>query len=129
MIEIFVVIALCKKLAEMAQERGHGRGWAALGALFWIAGEVIGGVIGYMVGGGETFAMYGLALLGAGLGALASWLIVSNLTPRPGSMLGDATGVTGETYSHADRNNPYSPSGFGQSGSASDNPYSSSFRE
>ncbi|GEM_PF-4059198 len=38
MIEIFVLIAFAKKLAEMAQERGRSRWWAAAGVAGWVLG-------------------------------------------------------------------------------------------
>jgi len=128
MLEIVIVIVLGRKLAEMAQERGHGRGWAAL-VLLWFVGEFLGGFVGYFVAG-EGLGVYGLAILGAALGAGAAYAIVANLSPQPGSLLGDSP--ADEMYGHADRNNPYSPSGFGQpSDPSSDpgNPYSPNYKQ
>lgn len=107
MLEIIAVIFLGKKLAEMAQARGHGKGWAAL-VLLWFVGEVIGAVIGFAVVG-DGAAPYVFALIGAAIGGGVAYLIVKNLSPLPGSLeAGD-----GEVYGHADPNNPYSPPGYG----------------
>ncbi|MCA9682226.1 MAG: hypothetical protein KC457_08525 [Myxococcales bacterium] len=124
MLEIVIVIVLGRKLAEMAQERGHGRGWAAL-VLLWFVGEFLGAFVGALAVG-DGIALYACALLGAALGGAASYLIVSNLSPQPGSLLGD--NPADEMYGHADRNNPYSPSGFGQP-SDPGNPYSPDFKD
>lgn len=111
MLEIIVVIALGRKLGEMAEQRGHGKGWIAL-VLLWFVGELLGGIVGFLVMGDEGLAPYLFALVGAALGGGAAYAIVANLAPKPGSML-DMDGGS-EVYSHADPNNPYSPSGFGQ---------------
>jgi len=81
-------------------------------------------VIGYSIAS-EGFLPYGIAIGCAALGAGAAYLVVSNLSPLEGSMAAGMT--TDESYSHADASNPYSPSGFGQSSSNSDDPYSANY--
>ena len=78
MLEIFVLIALTKALMRKAAERGQSKGWAALGAVFWIGGEVSGIVLGALLGFDEL-GLYGMALGFAIVGAAVAWLIVGNL--------------------------------------------------
>ncbi|NJK33210.1 MAG: hypothetical protein HC927_12840 [Deltaproteobacteria bacterium] len=111
MLEIIVLVIFAKKLAEIAQNKGQSRGWAALGVAGWIVGEILGGVIGFIVLG-DGFGPYMFALLGAALGAGVAYMIVNNLSAAPGSLeaeLGDPN-----VYSHADPNNIYSPPGYGK---------------
>jgi hypothetical protein len=110
MLEIIGIIVFCKHLAGVATGKGRSKGWAALGVLFWVLGEIIGGVIGFAVAG-DGFAPYIFALMGAAVGAAIAWVIVSNLSAMQDSMEGMADE---HTYSHADAGNPYSPPGFGR---------------
>jgi len=80
MLEIFFLIWFGRHLANMAQEKGRTKGWAALGVLFWISGEVAGFVIGDLAGLGT--GAYGTALGGAAACAFIAWLIVRSLPPE-----------------------------------------------
>ncbi|MBZ0115397.1 MAG: hypothetical protein K8H88_00275 [Sandaracinaceae bacterium] len=82
MLELFIVIALCRALAKKASERGRSKGWAALGAAFWIGGELSGIVLGALLDL-EMLGMIGIGLSLAVLGAIVSWVIVSNLPEDP----------------------------------------------
>jgi len=106
MLEIILIVTLTKRLAAKADEKGRSKAWAGLLPLFWIGGEVIGFAIGaaMMMGMGA----YGLALLGAAVGAISAWVIVSSLgfqdrfAPEPDGLEGEGT---------FDMDNPYSPPG------------------
>ncbi|MCP3100239.1 hypothetical protein LZ198_15320 [Myxococcus sp. K15C18031901] len=77
MLEIAAVIALFKKLAELAQQRQRGRGWAALGVAFWFFGELTGSVMGSLFELG--FGAYLLGIAVAGTGAFMAYAIVQAL--------------------------------------------------
>jgi hypothetical protein len=84
MLEILFLIWFCKKLASMARDKNRPGGWGALGALFWIGGEITGAVIGAKSSTyAETSSIYIYAIMGALLGALAAYIIVSTLKPVP----------------------------------------------
>lgn len=84
MLEIFMLVWLTRKLSRMAEERGQSRGWAALGPVFWIAGEILGFVIGFAMG--MDMAAVLLALACAAGGAGIAYAIVARLAPKPYSL-------------------------------------------
>ncbi len=79
MLEIFLIIALGKKLSALAVEKGRSKGWAALGAGFWFGGEVMGFIIGGLLDLG--MGAYLIALVFAGIGAGVAYGIVKGLPP------------------------------------------------
>jgi hypothetical protein len=81
MLEILAIIALCKKLAAIAKEKGRSQGWAALGALFWFMGEVVGFVVGEIMGLG--LGGYLVAIAFACIGAFVAHTIVKALPEAP----------------------------------------------
>jgi len=89
MLEILGIIAFARLLSRTATEKGRSKGWAALGVLFWLGGELMGFVIGTILGF-EMFAQYGVALLMAAAGALVAYLVVKALPPLTSSDLGPA---------------------------------------
>lgn len=89
MLEILGIIAFARLLSRAATEKGRSKGWAALGVLFWIGGELMGFVVGALLGM-ETFAQYGVALLMAGTGVLVAYLVVKALPPLSAGDLGPA---------------------------------------
>ena len=108
MLEILLVTRFVAHLAAIAQQKQRSKSWAALGAIGWIAGELIGGVLGFMIGA-EGIAVYGVALLGAALGALLAYATVRMLADHgdaPSAMRHDESTVTNTSY---DPKNPYSP--------------------
>jgi hypothetical protein len=105
-LEIVFIIWLTRRLARVAEQRGHSKGWGALGAIFWIAGEIIGLVIGFALE--LDMGAYGLALLGAGAGATLAYAIVANLGSRPNAF---ELAAAGEPIGRFDPHNPYSPPG------------------
>ncbi len=82
MIEIFVLVKFCKRLAEIAREKNRTGSWAALGAFGWVGGEITGAVVGAK-SHGDTTSMYTTALLFAVIGAVLAYVIVRTLTPLP----------------------------------------------
>lgn len=82
MLEILFLIWFCRKLASMARDKERSGGWGALGALFWVGGEIGGAVVG-VKNGSEGMGLYGYALLGALLGALLAYVVVATLSRRP----------------------------------------------
>ena len=78
MLEILAVIALSKKIAEIANEKGRSGAWGFLGATGWFTGEVFGFIIGVMVTE-SLFGAYFFGLAGAIGGAVVAWQVVKNL--------------------------------------------------
>ena len=78
MLEIIFLITLGRKLAETASNKGRSKAWAALGVLFWIGGELVGFIIGTLMGM-QGLAPYPIALALAALGVLVAWLIIKAL--------------------------------------------------
>lgn len=82
MLEIIAIVFLCRHHARLCREKGyHPTGYVVLTVLLWIGFEVIGAIVGGIIAY-ETTAIYILALLGAGVGALVSHVIVRGLTPK-----------------------------------------------
>jgi hypothetical protein len=81
MLEILLVYFLCKKLGTIARDKGRrAGGYQAMLIGMWIGGEFFGGFLGVMMADGEvTAAAYGMALLGAAVGAIGAFVIVSTL--------------------------------------------------
>jgi len=82
MLEIIFLVKFCKSLAAVAREKNRPASWAALGVILWVAGEIGGAMLGASnrVMGME---LYGCAVLGAVVGAIAAWVIVKTLKPIP----------------------------------------------
>jgi hypothetical protein len=92
MLEILGLIAFARLLSRTASEKGRSKGWAALGVLFWVGGEMMGFIVGELLGL-EMLAKYGIALLMAGAGVLVAYLVVKALPPQTSGSgsLGPAT--------------------------------------
>lgn len=82
MIEIIILVVFCKKLAGIAKEKNRSGSWGAVGAVGWIGGEIGGAIVG-VSGGAEGMNLYGYAIIGAALGALVAYLIVTSLKALP----------------------------------------------
>ena len=85
MLEILLVVALCKKIGATVARKGRRRGWYQFMLVaFWIMGEIAGAIVGAVVDSiasqhdpnGIGFMAYLLALAGAGVGAGIAFLIV-----------------------------------------------------
>lgn len=75
MLEIFLVIFLCKKNAANAYQRGASEGlYKLITVLLWFGGEIMGMIIGFGLGLGKAGA-YLIAIICAAAGAfLANYL-------------------------------------------------------
>ncbi len=80
MIEFFILSALYKKLAAIAEEKHRTRSWGWLGISFWLLGEVLGFVVVGVDGGGESYVA---ALVFALIGAGAAYVAVKSLATLP----------------------------------------------
>jgi hypothetical protein len=107
MLEIFFVVFLTKKLASIAKAKGRSSGWAALGPVLWILGEIGGAVVGATIGI-DDIALYVGALAGAALGAGLAWVVVNSLSSNEAALQGVDDAVAG---GHYDPSNPYNAPG------------------
>src|SRR5689334_4550179 len=84
MLEIIVLWLTGKKIAGIASDKGlPGFLFVIMLVVLWFGGEIVGAVIGVATNHGEVGATaYLFALMGAGMGALASFIIVSAI-PAP----------------------------------------------
>ncbi|RLD57573.1 MAG: hypothetical protein DRJ05_09465 [Bacteroidetes bacterium] len=83
MLEIFLIVYLSKKIGKIVEEKEHKKGiYIFMLVIFWLLGEFIGAFIGMIVTGKEGIIIYLYALIGAGFGALLSFLIVKNLSKK-----------------------------------------------
>ncbi len=99
MLEILLIVALCKKIGRVVREKGYASatGYQALAVVLWIGGEVAGGFTGGIISAivspnntePDLCAAYGLALLGAVIGATIAYTIASNLPPAGGDKFYD----------------------------------------
>ncbi|MHC4506196.1 MAG: hypothetical protein ACYTFI_23115 [Planctomycetota bacterium] len=83
MIEIIAIVALYSALKKKLARKGRGSGLAFLGPVFWIVGELVAGMVVGVVNasrsGGQPISLgvlYIIAVLGALVGAVASYVIV-----------------------------------------------------
>ena len=81
MLELLFLVWFGKKLSGVAFEKGRSKWWAALGVSFWIGGELMGFLVGALLG--LDMGAYGLAILFAIAGAVVSWFVVKALPPEP----------------------------------------------
>ncbi len=82
MLEILALILLCNVNSKNAVKRGRKPGaFVLLTLVLWIGMEVLGAAIGAAADMGA--GMYGLAILFAAIGAVASYLIARNCKPGP----------------------------------------------
>lgn len=89
MLEILLLVALCRKIGEAARAKGRSAGgYQLMLVAFWFGGEIgvalLGAVVSYLVLGpqdedGLLCFMYVLALVGAAVGALLAFQIVARL--------------------------------------------------
>jgi hypothetical protein len=89
MLEILIIIALSRKIAEITKNKGRGAaGWIVMFIALWIGGELLGAFIAVfasvIVNGGEEpnmlFAWVG-GLVGAATGAVISFAVINSLAP------------------------------------------------
>ncbi|MGD9645400.1 MAG: hypothetical protein AB7U73_06785 [Pirellulales bacterium] len=79
MIEILVMIAVVKKIAARARDKGQSAGlFGFLLVVFWVIGELVGAAFGTAVtvantGEPQMVVVYAMALIGAALGASSAF--------------------------------------------------------
>jgi hypothetical protein len=81
MLEIFLLIRFGKSLSAMAKAKGRSGGWAGLGVLFWFVGEIMGFLIGDLLGLGMGSYLLGIGVAFAGAGV--AYAVVKSLSPAP----------------------------------------------
>ncbi|MDR1081891.1 MAG: hypothetical protein LBQ79_13260 [Deltaproteobacteria bacterium] len=87
MIEILLLILLGRKNSKTASLKGRkGLNFFLLTLLLWIGSEFIGALIGNLATNGNPIGTYGIALLFALIGGMASYFIAKNC--KPGNSLG-----------------------------------------
>lgn len=79
MLELLFLVWFGKRLAAMASDKGRSGWWAALGVAFWVGGEIMGFVVGALLG--LDMASYAVALMFAMVGAVVAYFVV-NALPR-----------------------------------------------
>jgi hypothetical protein len=118
MLEIIILVLLTKKLKAIAVAKGRSGGWAALGPLCWIGGEILGAVLGMAFGMSEL-SLYGGALAGAAIGAAIAWVVVNGLSSNDDALASNVGLDDHIPGGHYDPSNPYNAPGVMPSG----NPY------
>src|SRR3954469_6345272 len=82
MLEILLLISMCKSLGKMLRAKGRNAGlFQFMLVMMWLGGEIVGAIVGMVVLGGGG-AVYLFALLGAAAGAIVTWIIAKNLKPQ-----------------------------------------------
>jgi hypothetical protein len=90
MLEIIILFKLCRRIGEIAEQKGRKGGWYKLMlVVFWIGGELFLGIAGeitlVVINGGRepnVGAAYLLALLGAVVGAYVAFTIAKSVPPK-----------------------------------------------
>jgi hypothetical protein len=84
-IEIALAWFLGKQIAANCKVKGRqAAGWVLLFIFLWIAGEVVGGVVGLVLTGGQiTFVLSVCGIIGGLVGAAIAFFIVNNLSASP----------------------------------------------
>jgi hypothetical protein len=89
MLEIFLIIAVSKKISAMMTQKGRNpTGYVILFIALWFGGEIVGGILGAIVtilmdrrameGDGLMCGAYVLALIGAAIGGTIGYVIASS---------------------------------------------------
>ncbi len=85
MLEILLIIYLCKQIGNILRSKGRSAGWyQVMLVAFWVIGEVMGGIIAIVIlGAGDGFnaAAYLGALMGAAVGAGLAFFVAHQAAP------------------------------------------------
>ena len=88
MLEIIALIFLTKKIGVLAEQKGLKPGtWKLYAVLSWIAGEIIGIVIGFALFGQSNLVP--AVLLGLACAVSSFFILRANLNKRPDSFNDD----------------------------------------
>ena len=81
MLEILLVIYLCKQIGNVLRNKGRSPGWyQALLVVLWFGGEIAGGVTGMLLTDSGPLA-YLAALCGAAVGAGVTFYLAHQAAP------------------------------------------------
>src|SRR4051812_38125168 len=83
MLEILLLVFLCRKIGSMLRDKGRvAWPFQLLLVVCWIVGELAGMVIGIVLNNGEaTMTAYMGAIAGAAVGATIVFLIANSMSP------------------------------------------------
>ena len=82
MLEILLLVYLCKELGKILRAKGRSAGWFQfLLVVLWFGGEVFGAVVAVILGIDGGGAIYLAALLGAAGGAVLGFVIAKSVAP------------------------------------------------
>jgi hypothetical protein len=119
MIEVLLVIYLCKKVGDVVRPKGYSVGlWRFFMVLGWVGGEITGGVIGGIMaaasaGNAQEPSMgviYVCTLVGAALGAVIVFELANALgSKEPPRSSWPSTYAPPPTTPRRDSDNPYQP--------------------
>lgn len=90
MLEVLLLIYLCKELGKILRAKGRSAGWFQfLLVILWFGGELFGAVAAAIIGFDSGAAIYLGALLGAAGGAVLGFVIAKSVAPaRPDGLPG-----------------------------------------
>jgi len=93
MLEIIALIFLTRNIGTIAARKGLKPGvWKLYTVLCWFAGEIIGGVIGYILFGEDNLISVFLVAVG---GAIAGYFIIKSVLDKKPDALDDEIGRIG----------------------------------
>jgi hypothetical protein len=83
MIEIIFIVMLTRNNGKICRKKNiKPFGYQLLTVLLWVVLEILGVFIGAIFFTSEGFVMYAFGILGAGIGAFVSYLIVKSLDSK-----------------------------------------------
>ena len=115
MLEIILVIGLCKALGNVLRAKGRKPFWMqVLLGVAWLGGEIAGAILGGIVhvvrnGPNEQFGVevYLFAIVGAALGASVTFFIAYMMPSLKDDYVQQVSAVTDPFDRHIDPSNPY----------------------
>lgn len=87
MLEIILLVFLCKKISETVKEKGRNPvGYVILTVVLWFVGEFAGAFVGAIAAAstGQNAVAFVCGLIGAALGAAISFTIAANVSDIAG---------------------------------------------
>ena|SRR5829696_8577483 len=82
MLEILLLVYLCKQIGKILRDKGRSPGWFQfLLVILWLGGEFFGAVVASLLGVDQGGGIYLGALLGAAGGAVIGFVIAKSVAP------------------------------------------------